>query len=323
MTKYWALTIVLVAPLAMVAQSNAAGKLSPELRDKQTHQGPVQVIVQFKHALNLSDQGKIRAQGGVVNAELGIVKGVAAILPASALAMLASDNEVAYISPDRPLKSTAIDIAAPSVYAPYLWNLGYDGSGSGIAILDSGVHLLDDLKDAAGHSRIVYQQDFTGGNSDDAYGHGTHVAGIVAGNGKYSTCASCKFLIRGVAPAVTLVNLRVLDKNGAGNDSAVISAINQAIALKSKYNIRVINLSLGRPIYESYTLDPLCQAVEKAWQAGIVVVVAAGNDGRDNSQGTDGYGTVNAPANDPMVITVGAMNTHGTPDRSDFQSFRN
>ena len=82
----------------------------------------------------------------------------------------------------------------------------------------------------------------------------------------------------------TLINFRALDKNGAGTDSAVISAINQAIALKSKYNIRVINLSLGRPIYESYTLDPLCQAVEKAWQAGIVVVVAAGNDGRDNSE---------------------------------------
>src|SRR5580704_9865832 len=63
--------------------------------------------------------------------------------------------------------------------------------------------------------------------------------------------------------------------------------------------------------------DPLCQAVEAAWKAGIVVVVAAGNDGRDNSQGTNGYGTITAPGNDPYVITVGAMNTMGTPDRSD------
>src|SRR5260370_6287227 len=137
MTKYWAFTIVLLVPLAMFAQGKAAGKLSPELRDKQTHQGWVQVIVQFKHALNPGHQGKIHTQGGVVNAELGIVKGMAATLPARALAILASDNEVAYISPDRPLKSTAIDIAAPSLYAPYLWNPGYHSTRIGVAILDS------------------------------------------------------------------------------------------------------------------------------------------------------------------------------------------
>jgi serine protease AprX len=97
----------------------------------------------------------------------------------------------------------------------------------------------------------------------------------------------------------------------------VIAAIQTAIALKSKYNIRVINLSLGRQVYESYTLDPLCQAVEAAWKAGIVVVAAAGNQGRNDSAGTDGYGTIAAPGNDPYVITVGAMKTSGTPDRFD------
>ena len=84
----------------------------------------------------------------------------------------------------------------------------------------------------------------------------------------------------GMAPNVNLINLRVLDQNGAGTDSEVIAAIQQAIALKSTYNIRVINMSLGRPIFESYTLDPVDQAVEAAWKAGIVVVVAAGNNGR-------------------------------------------
>ena len=76
-------------------------------------------------------------------------------------------------------------------------------------------------------------------------------------------------------------------------------------------------VSLGRPVYESYTVDPLCQAVEQAWKAGIVVVVAAGNQGRDNSQGTSGYATIQAPGNDPYVITVGAMKTMGTPSRAD------
>ena len=109
-----------------------------------------------------------------------------------------------------------------------------------------------------------------------------------------------------------LVNLRVLDENGEGNDADVIAAIQKAIALKDKYNIRVINLSLGRGVFESYTLDPLCQAVEQAWKAGIAVVVAAGNEGRDNSVGNQGYGTITAPGNDPFVITVGAMNTRGS-----------
>ena len=124
---------------------------------------------------------------------------------------------------------------------------------------------------------------------------------------------------KGIAPNVQLINLRVLDRNGSGTDSSVIAAIDRAIQLKSKYNIRVINLSLGRPVYESYTLDPLCQAVEAAYQAGIVVVVSAGNDGRDNSAGTNGYGTITAPANDPYVITVGAMKSMGTPTRADDQ----
>jgi serine protease AprX len=87
--------------------------------------------------------------------------------------------------------------------------------------------------------------------------------------------------------------------------------------LRSTYNIRVINLSLGRPVWESYTLDPLCQAAEAAWKAGIIVVAAAGNYGRDNSMDEHGYGTIVAPGNDPYVITVGAMNDMGTATRTD------
>src|SRR5206468_11883701 len=127
----------------------------------------------------------------------------------------------------------------------------------------------------------------------------------------------CTRHLVGIAPNVNLIDLRVLDQNGVGSDSGVILAIETAIALRWQYNIRVINLSLGRPVYESYKLDPLCQAVEAAWQAGIVVVVAAGNDGRDNSANNNGYGTINAPGNDPYVITVGAMKSRGTPSRSD------
>src|SRR4029077_20282504 len=136
--------------------------------------------------------------------------------------------------------------------------------------------------------------------------HGTHVAGIIAGNGGSSTCGNCDVTFRGIAPNANIVNLRALDQTGSATDSTLIAPIQQAIMLKSLYNIRVINLSLARGIFESYTLDPLCQAVEQAWKAGIVVVVAAGNYGRDNSSNNNGYGTITAPGNDPYVITVGA-----------------
>ena len=161
-------------------------------------------------------------------------------------------------------------------------------------------------QDAPGASgRIVYSQNFVPSKRDaiDAYGHGTHVAGLIAGNGAQSTGKHDFRTFYGAAPNANIINLRVLDANGTGTDSAVIAAIEEAIALQSTYNIRIINLSLGRPIYESYALDPLCQAVEQAWKAGIVVVVAAGNDGRDLNLNPDGYGTINAPANDPYVIT--------------------
>ncbi len=115
-----------------------------------------------------------------------------------------------------------------------------------------------------------------------------------------------------MASNVSLISLRVLDRNGSGTDSGVIAAIEQAIALNSKYNIRIINLSLGRPVTESYKTDPLCAAVEAAWKAGMVVVVAAGNEGRNNTFNTNGYALISSPGNDPYVITVGAMRTMGT-----------
>jgi serine protease AprX len=104
-----------------------------------------------------------------------------------------------------------------------------------------------------------------------------------------------------------------------GTDSSIISAIDRAISLQQQYNIRVINLSVGRPVYESFSVDPLCQAMERAWASGIVVVVAAGNFGRNDFIGNKGYGTITSPGNDPTVITVGAMKTEGTMSTSDDQ----
>jgi serine protease AprX len=201
---------------------------------------------------------------------------------------------------------------------------GLDGTGVGVAVIDSGVTAVGDLywwipANQTYGSRVVYSQTFVPGTTDtsDQYGHGTHVAGIIAGAGWFSTGSSFTHTFKGIAPNANIINLRVLDQNGVGTDSSVIAAIQAAISLKSTYNIRVINVSLGRQVYESYTLDPLCQAVEAAWNSGIVVLAAAGNQGRNDSAGTQGYGTIAAPGNDPYVITVGAMKTANTPTRSD------
>jgi len=314
---------LLLLSATAVARTN---KLSPELR-KQSDGGSVNVIVQFKTSPRARHHQKVLSRGGQLRQHLGLVKGGAYTVPATALADLAKDPEVAYVSLDRGLQgfsdngsSSVLDYHNETLNTSYGWGLNLDGTGIGVAVLDSGIVDIVDLHASSGGSRIVYSQSFIGnanGSANDQYGHGSHVAGIVAGNGKKSSQNKDFYTFSGIAPNVNLVNLRVLDQNGMGTDSGVIAAIQTAISLKSHYNIRVMNLSLGRPVYESYTLDPLCQAVEAAYKAGIVVVVSAGNLGRDNSNNNSGYGTITAPGNDPYVITVGAMKSLGTQDRSD------
>src|SRR5271157_161820 len=311
MRRWLILAFAMLMPVVVLAND---AKLASELK-RATTDGMVPVIVRYNTVPGDIHKDKIRLSGGATGRDLTLVNSVTAQVPASALATLSEDDAVAYISPDRRVRSHANN-AAPAV-ANYAWSLGFDGSGVGIAVIDSGIHAVDDLADSSGQSRIKYSLDLVGGGADDGYGHGTHVAGIIGGNGQDSNCPTGSVAIRGIAPNVSLINLRALDNNGAGTDSTVIAAIQAAIQLRDTYNIRVINLSVGRPVYESYTQDPLCQAVEQAWQAGIVVLVSAGNDGRDNSAGTNGYGTIEAPGNDPYVITVGAMNTKGTSDRGD------
>jgi serine protease AprX len=243
-------------------------------------------------------------------------------IPVSMLDELENNPNVAYVTPDRPVSLTSanedytVAVQADDAAAQF----AQDGTGVGVAIIDSGVSDHPDLHNAAGASRVVYSQSFVAGDTTtgDKYGHGTHVAGLIGGTGNASGVSNgYQAKYAGMAPNANIINLRVLDQNGSGTDSQVIAAIQQAIALKSTYNIRVINMSLGRPIFESYTLDPVCQAVEAAWQAGIVVVVAAGNNGRDNSMGTHGFATIGAPGNDPAVITVGATRTKDTATRVD------
>jgi len=317
------LRYLMLAYLTLGATLAFAGprRISKDLKNQSAGQW-VNVIVQYRVPPSQAHLDRAVAKGAVLQLNLPVINGSAFAVKSSALAALAKDPDVAYISLDRAVWATATvtDFYDQAVVAPYAWSKNLSGSGIGVAVIDSGINAGKDFTLASGTgSRIVYNQSFVGGQTtaNDLYGHGTHVAGILAGNGTNSRGTKFRKTFMGIADNVNLINLRVLDQNGGGLDSSVIAAIQRAISLKSKYNIRVINLSLGRPVYESYKLDPLCQAVEAAWKAGIVVVVAAGNEGRNNSAGTDGYGTIAAPGNDPYAITVGAMKPMGTSTRAD------
>jgi serine protease AprX len=236
------------------------------------------------------------------------------IAPASALAALADDIEADAISSNQLLTAqmavTNETIGADLVQAG-TWGEGataYTGSGIGIALIDSGVADLPQLK-----GRIAARFDYVkpGGLGLDEFGHGTHVAGIIAAAG-----ANKLDTTRGVAPGAHIVSFKVLDAQGKGTSASVILAIDAAIANKDKFNIKVINLSLGGAVLQPAADDPLCQAVERAFKAGITVVASAGNFGKTND-GTPIYGGVTTPGISPYAVTVGAVNTFGTPWRED------
>ena len=334
-TTTWGRRLALLALITLLAAglSFADGKKHKLSKDLDTLKGghdgaTVDVIIQFNQTPTDVQHQKVGNKGGVLKAKLDVIKGAHYSVPTGALDDLANDPDVAYISLNRPLNSTStstLDFTPETVNAPAAWKQwGLDGTGVGVAVIDSGVTAVGDLywwnpTNQTYGSRVVYSQNFVPGTTQtsDLYGHGTHVAGIIAGAGWFSMGFNFTHTFKGIAPNANIINLRALDQSGVGTDSSVIAAIQTAINLKSTYNIRVINLSLGRQVYESYTLDPLCQAVEAAWNSGIVVLAAAGNQGRNDSAGTEGYGTIAAPGNDPFVITVGAMKTQDTPTRTD------
>ena len=250
----------------------------------------------------------VRNSGGTPIRRLSA--GQVALVPDRSLKTLAASSLIESVSLDRRTHGTSERAAASSGARRVIGVPGFDGGGVGVAIVDSGVAAAhDDL----GSTRVVHFADFVNGHTMpyDDYGHGTHVAGIIAGSGLDSGGAK-----RGVAPGAALVALKALDGTGAGHISDVIAAVDYAIANRATFNIRVINLSVAAGVYESYTTDPLTLAAKRAVDAGIVVVAAAGNLGRD-FEGASRYGGIAAPGNAPWVLTVGASDDMGTTDRED------
>jgi serine protease AprX len=306
----------------------------------------VRVIVALSGGGTPAEIKQLTSLGGDIYRHLSIIHSVALSIPSHNLDKLANLSCVARISTDldasRCDEFTDDNSGAQSAYT----SDGLTGKGVTVAVLDSGIHSTADFNNGAlllPQSRIVAAVNFVptttspqssiaialslgsisltldltnpSNPADDTCGHGTHVSGIIAGNGSSSSLL-CYKTFDGVARDANLVNVRVLDGNGVGSISNVIAGVQWIVAHKAAYNIRVLNCSLGYEPGQSYTTDPVCQAMEAAWKAGIVVVCAAGNNGRETNTETAGlnnsgygtsYGTINAPGNDPYVITVGAM----------------
>src|SRR5665648_585769 len=266
------------------------------------------------------DQVSATIPRGVDVTVLPLVDSVAAFLTPGEIRTLGDASFVTTIVADNPVHGfdyqstmdvTNLTIGLGDVLAPA--DGGPAGDGVTVAVLDSGVATNTDLAT----SRIVGWKDFVNGETtpyDDA-GHGTYVAGLIAGDGKASLplenggYATVQF--RGVAPAADIVGIKVLDEVGQGRTSTMIAGIAWAITHKDDYNIRVLNISIGGNPVGPIKHDPIAMAVEAAWQRGITVVCAAGNEG------DFGSGSILSPGNDPFVITVGATDTRQTADVAD------
>jgi serine protease AprX len=295
---------------------NALEKLDPlVLQRVSSTSGWSRVIVRARDAASVGVVGAVIQQaGGTLGRVLSILDAQAADVPNTSLRALTNNPAVAAIALDRLIlgtnQRTSRTVGATTVRE----QLRYDGTGIRIAVIDSGIAPShDDLSNGSGVQRVDEFVDFVNGgiSAYDDYGHGTHVAGIIAGNGFDSNGART-----GIAPGARLIALKVLDGSGRGRISNVIAAFDHVIAHNDVLQVRVINLSVGSGVYESYNTDLLTLAAKRAVDAGIVVVAAAGNGGR-NAQGRTQYGGITSPGNAPWVLTVGASSHMGTIDRSD------
>ena len=252
---------------------------------------------------------------------LDLINAMVLDLPNGLVKQLAASPAVARIQYDRPIAThnyrTTVTVGSRSVQEYY----GYNGAGIGVAVIDSGISSWhDDFTNKTaklfpyGNQRVAKFVDFVNGRSlpYDDNGHGTHVSGIIAGNGQDSPNSEKQ----GVAPGASIISLKVLDQNGQGTISHIIAALGWIKTNAKTYNIRVVNMSVGAAIRESYWTDPLTLAVKAVTDQGITVVTAAGNMGK-NAQGERQYGGITAPGNAPWVLTVGASSTNGTLTRTD------
>jgi serine protease AprX len=324
------------AALAAAALAAAVVEASPAAAATAT--GNRHVIVRSADGNTAAVRALVRHAGGHVDRTLGLIHAVAATVPAAALPALRADREVADVTADRRVHLAGARMSTLGGDAGYVpsgdddsmyrleniigartaWKAGYTGRGVDIALVDSGVAQVPGILG----NNLVQGPDLTDESQDpttagaDTFGHGTHLAGIIAGHDAGVTNMAgawndtSDFL--GVAPDARIVSVKVADSHGVTDVSQVVAGIDWVVqhAHDPGMNIRVMNLSFGTDSAQAYTVDPLAYAAEQAWQHGIVVVTSAGNSGTDDGRLSD-------PATDPFVIAVGADDPNGTTSTSD------
>ncbi len=313
-TALAAFGLATAASAGQTAGQHAA--LDPALRSVH---GTVSVIVQ---GAGEAARRAVSWMGGRVTHDLPLIDGFSAEVPAGDVGRIASVPGVRAVSLDGTMHVQAAGgsdpDSLPSVYrkvvrADDLAAAGGNGQGVTVALIDTGVTPMPDLA-----GRIVQVTtdplglttascvDFTASSScDDEYGHGTFIAGLIAGNGSSS---GGQYV--GTAPGARILSVKIAGRDGSADVSDVLAAIQWVVSFKDSYGIKVLNLSLGTDSTQSYRVDPLNYAVERAWQSGIAVVVSAANRG-------PAAGTISKPADDPYVITVGATDDMGTSGLGD------
>jgi subtilisin family serine protease len=272
----------------------------------------------------------VHLAGGSVTRSLGLIDAQVAVLPSAQVAAIAAHPAVAWLVPDRPVRlahsassglqvgPTSLFHLADTVQAKQLWGQGWSGAGVDVAVVDSGVVPVGGLT-ASGKvingPDLSFESGEAGVRHLDTYGHGTHMAGIIAGRDDavptpVREAPHDQFV--GIAPDARIVNVKVADSAGATDVSQVIAAIDWVVqhGRSNGLNIRVLNLSFGTDGVQDYRLDPLAHAVEEAWRRGVVVVTAAGNEGYGDAR-------MNNPAYDPYVLAVGGSDGRGTVSPSD------
>ena len=285
----------------------------------------VSVIVREQPGAGTAPEHAVEAMGGTVGRQIGIINGFVATVPSGGIARLQANRDVLTVSPNgRVTLSHSTDgldgsTDAGSMYntawatgARYYWGKGFTGKGVDVALIDTGIVPVKGL-DAAGKvingADLSFESQADNLRYLDTYGHGTHMAGIIAGKDPNAATPLSQnhddFI--GMAPDARVVNVKVANAMGTVDVSQVIAAIDWVVAHKNDngMNIRVLNLSFGTDGVQDYVLDPLSYAAEVAWRKGIVVVVAAGNAGFGSAK-------LNNPAYNPFVIAVGADDTKGT-----------
>lgn len=282
-------------------------KLCPELRKAEYNEDPDQprrIIVEMNQPVTRRVADFVNHSQGKVHRKVNVFPGLVVELPFSQIQEMTWFPYIKKIWHDTKVQAL-MDIAAPTVGGYTAQDYGFTGKDIVAAVIDTGIYPHTDL--IYPENRIIGWYDLINERDTpyDDNGHGTHIAGIIAGNGTLS-----RGRYRGMAPEAKLVGVKALDRNGSGNTSDVIAAIEWCISNREQYQIRAINLSLGSIAQDSCRNDPLCRAATAAWKSGMVVCVAAGNDGPEP-------GTINTPGINSYVITVGNLDDNATIDWDD------